>query len=120
MARPRLELLARHAAVLSVKDLAGFPHRCLSCRAKSRHLSLLSDLMARDYDFWVYIVTTATILFSTSALLTPVAQNFGASQRNRRSFRRYLSMQQADLLRTLFGRRRSVRSRNTVKEMVSS
>src|SRR5882762_9890369 len=26
-------------------------------RAKSRHLSLLSDLMARDYDFWVYIVT---------------------------------------------------------------
>src|SRR5437660_1286785 len=70
MARPRLELLARHAAVLSVKDLAGFPHRCLSCRAKSRHLSLLSDLMARDYDFWVYIVTTATILFSTSALLT--------------------------------------------------
>src|ERR1700730_10061087 len=29
----------------------------LSCRAKSRHLLLLICGMARDYDFWVYIVT---------------------------------------------------------------
>jgi len=77
--------------------------------------------MARDYDFWVYIVTTATILFSTSALLTPGRAEFWSiAKKSAQLSPRYLSMQQADLLRTLFGRGRSVRSRNTVKEMVSS
>src|SRR6266571_5281812 len=51
MARPRLELLARHAALLLVLNLT------LSFRAKSRNLSLLVRNMSRDYNFWVYIVT---------------------------------------------------------------
>ena len=39
-------------------DSRAAPHkRSLSCRAESRHLSLLTWAMPRDYNFWIYIVT---------------------------------------------------------------
>jgi len=49
MVRPRLELLARHAAVLFV-DL-------IDCHfERSREISYYLG-MSRDYDFWIYIIT---------------------------------------------------------------